>query len=78
MQMKQIQSILAKHQQSLVAIPGVTSVGIGGSPDQPVLLVTVERLTDQLRRALPDRLDGFPVQIEVSGAVTMQPGKPRP
>jgi len=77
-QMKKIQSVLAKHEQSLAAIPGVTSVGIGGSPDHPILLVTVERLTDGLRQALPDNLDGFPVTIEVSGAVTAQPAKPRP
>ena len=78
MQMKKIQSVLAKHEQSLAAIPGVTGVGIGGSPDHPILLVTVEQLTDRLRQALPDRLEGFPVKIEVSGVVRMLPAKPRP
>jgi hypothetical protein len=53
-----------------MAIPGVVGVGIGGSAADPVIVVLVEHLTPALRRALPGRLDGYPVEVEVSGPVT--------
>lgn len=65
-----VRSVVARRGPSLMAIPGVVGVGIGGSAADPVIVVLVEHLTPALRRALPGRLDGYPVEVEVSGPVT--------
>ncbi len=65
-----IESILERHEPSLMAIPGVVGVGIGGSAEDPVIVVMVDRLTPDLRQALPRSLDGFRVTVEVAGDIT--------
>lgn len=65
-----IETVRARHETALMAVPGVVGVGIGGSADDPVIVILVESLTPALSRALPRLLDGFPVRVEVSGDVT--------
>jgi hypothetical protein len=68
--MATIDQVLQQHQQRLVSLPGVTSVGEGEEAGQPVIRITVKNLTPELRRELPQQLGGFAVKIEVSGEIS--------
>jgi hypothetical protein len=69
---------LAAHSSELMAIPGVVGVAEGEQPDHtPCLLVMVEKLTPEIERRVPKRLDGHPVRIEVTGAFHAMPDSAR-
>jgi hypothetical protein len=63
---------LEKHQDRLMAIPGVVGVGIGGSEDSPVIVVMVTTGGAAMRKQLPDQIEGYPVKVEVTGEITAQ------
>jgi hypothetical protein len=65
-----IEETIAKNQAQLMAIPGVVGVGQGESGGAPVILVMVKKLTPQLQRKLPSKLDRFAVKIEETGEVS--------
>jgi len=71
--MPSISDVLKRHTDSLMAIPGVVGVGQGEHNGHPTVYVMVVRLTDSLRRALPDSLEGYAVQIVTSGTIQAQP-----
>ena len=66
----QIEEILDNHQDELMAIPGVTGVGIGDNFGKPVIVVMVTALSSELRDAIPSRLEGVDVQVEVTGEIS--------
>jgi hypothetical protein len=62
--------VLARHTPGLMAFPGVVGTAEARTDDgHPCVLVLVERLTPELRRALPRALEGWPVRIEETGSV---------
>ena len=64
-----LSEVLRRRSPELMALPGVVGVAEAQLPDgSPCLRVYVERMTPELERALPKTLDGWPVDIEVSGA----------
>lgn len=63
-----IEDVIATHQQRLMSIPGVVSVGVGERGARPVLLVMLDRPASHAA-ALPAQIDGFPVAVEVIGEV---------
>jgi hypothetical protein len=63
---------LEKHHDRLMSIPGVVGVGVGGSEDSPVIVVMVSAGGAAMRKQLPDRIDGYPVKVEVTGEITAQ------
>jgi len=63
-----IQEVLAAHTDSLLALPGVVGTAIGRCGDAPCIRVFVMDSSDTIRRAIPDSLGGYAVQVEVSGA----------
>jgi hypothetical protein len=65
-----IEVVLERNQSRLMSISGVIGVGIGGSPQSPVIVVMVKQMTLELKEKLPRQLNGFPVRVEVSGEVT--------
>lgn len=65
-----IDQIIEDHQHRLMAIPGVTGVGIGNKDNQPVIVVMVKESTQQLKAALPPSIEGHPVVIEQSGEIS--------
>lgn len=71
--MPSISDVLKRHTDSLMAIPGVVGVGQGERNGHPTVYVMVARLTDSLRRALPDSLEGYAVQIVTTGTIQAQP-----
>ncbi len=64
-----IDSVVKKHEARILQIPGVTGLGIGENDrDQaPAIKVYVERMTPELRKKLPEKLDGYPVVAEATG-----------
>jgi hypothetical protein len=65
-----IEDALQKHQERLMAIPGVVGIAEGESDGSPVVLIMVRELTPELRHKLPQQLEGFAVKIDVVGEVT--------
>lgn len=66
---KSIDAVLAAHNDSLMAIPGVVGTAVGRCKGAPCIRVLVTRTSDELRRRIPRELEGFPVQIDVTGPI---------
>ncbi len=77
-----IGQVLARHTDSLMAIPGVVGVGEGELHGKPAVQILVAQDSPDLRRQLPTTLDGYPVQVVQSGVIEAQPddsgGSPEP
>jgi hypothetical protein len=70
-----IEQVLAAHTPGWMSIPGVVGTAIGECAGEPCLRVMVARETSRIRRAIPDRVDGFPVDVVETGAFrARQPG----
>ena len=66
---KTIDAVLAEHNDSLMAVPGVVGTAVGRCAGAPCIRILVTRTSDELRRQIPRELEGFPVQIDVTGPV---------
>lgn len=67
---KTIAAVIAEHGPRLIAIPGVAAVAEGRTAEgRPCLLILVVDLTEPLRKLLPWDLEGFPVEVQVSGEI---------
>lgn len=64
-----IDGAVEMHQDRLMAIPGVTGIGIGENAGRPVIVVMVATLTPEVRAQVPSQLEGFEVQLETSGDI---------
>ena len=77
MPQRDINAVLRDHDRKLMAIPGVAGVYVGLEADQktPCLRVMAVKKTRSLRRAVPKSLEGYPVEIEETGAIRPMPGQ---
>ena len=66
----QAEEVLEKHQEQLMGIAGVEGVGIGGTPESPVILVMVRSGGAAMRQLVPPQIGGYPVKVEVVGEIT--------
>jgi hypothetical protein len=68
---RDINAVLADHDQQLLAIPGVVGVYIGQLSDDktPCLKVMLIRKDAGLERRIPRTLEGHPVVTEVTGEI---------
>ena len=66
---RNIDDVLRAHDKELLAIPGVVGVYVGEMPDgkTPCLKVMLARKSDEVQRAIPKMLEGYPVVTEVTG-----------
>ncbi|HEU4761675.1 MAG TPA: hypothetical protein VFS74_05095 [Gemmatimonadales bacterium] len=71
--MPSITDVLTRHTDSLMAIPGVVGVGQGEQNGSPTVYVMVTTLTDSLRGALPDSIEGYAVVVKETGEIRAQP-----
>lgn len=69
-----ITKVLAKHTDSLLAIPGVVGTGEGRHKGNPCVIVFVEKKSAALAKKIPKRLEEYPVVIREVGKV--RPLKP--
>jgi hypothetical protein len=64
-----IQVVKRAHTDSLMRIPGVVGTAIGLCGDTPCIKVLVVRVTPELRKAIPQSLDGYRVELDETGEV---------
>ena len=65
-----LREVKRRHEGSLLALPGVVSVGIGlDERGREAIVVGLDRPRPELAPRLPADLEGFPVRIEVIGPV---------
>ena len=69
--LRDINAVLADHDQELLAIPGVAGVYVGLLKDNktPCLKVMLTRKDSDLERRIPRTLEGYPVITEVTGEI---------
>lgn len=71
-----IEAVLRKHEDALLAYPNVNAVGIGERSGHPVIKVMVTRKVPKASlkpdQVLPKDLEGFAVDVEESGQITAQ------
>ena len=69
--LRDINAVLADHDQELLAIPGVVGVYVGLARDEktPCLKVMLARKDRSLERRIPRALEGYPVVTEVTGEI---------
>ena len=69
--LRDINAVLADHDQELMAIPGVVGVYVGLLKDEktPCLKVMLARMDSGLKRRIPRELEGHPVVTEVTGEI---------
>ncbi len=66
-----INQVLERHQQELMALPNVVGVYVGLMPDQktPCLKVMLSRKDRASQGRIPKSLEGYPVRTEVTGDI---------
>lgn len=65
---KSIETVLARHNDSLMAVPGVVGTAIGRCDGAPCIRVFVQDSVSARNARIAARLDGYVVRVEVSGA----------
>ena len=68
---RDINAVLAAHDQQLLATPGVVGVYVGLLRDgkTPCLKVMLATADAKLARSIPSSLEGYPVVTEVTGEI---------
>ncbi len=64
---KSIEVVLKKHTDKLMAIPGVVGTAQGLYKDKPCIKVYVTKKTAEIKRKIPKTIEGFYVDVEVTG-----------
>jgi hypothetical protein len=64
-----IEQVFDRHHDQLMAVPGVTGLGVGDKDGKPAIIILVRQLTLDLKARLPRALEGHPVVIEQSGEI---------
>ena len=64
---RSIEEVLATHTDSLMSLPGVVGTAIGLCDGIACIRVLVSDSSVVSRRQIPNRLDGYPVRVDVSG-----------
>jgi hypothetical protein len=65
-----IQAVKARHEEILLSMPGVVSVGIGSDPDGSlVIVVGLDRHRLETIPEIPEELEGFRIRVEVIGTL---------
>jgi hypothetical protein len=67
-----IEAVQGAHTDSLMRIPGVVGTAIGLCDGKPCIKVLVVRATPELRKAIPDSLEGYRVILDETGTVRPQ------
>jgi hypothetical protein len=61
--------VIARNAEKLMGIPGVVGVYEGVTGGKPVLRVMVSSRADSTLERIPKTLEGYDVEVEVSGAI---------
>lgn len=70
MQKKPVEIIFEEHQDEWLAIPGVQGFYQGEAENgDEIIVIMVDKNTEEIRKALPDSVEGYPVIIEETGVI---------
>ncbi len=72
---KPIKLVLKENTEYLMALEGVVGVGQGLCDNKDCIKVFVAQLSPELEQKIPDELDGYQVDIEVTGEFRALPKK---
>ncbi len=68
-----LQEIKAKYEQQIIETPRVVPMGIGKDADGKIaIIIGIEHESEKIRAALPEELDGYTVEVQVTGPVRAQ------
>lgn len=66
-----IEKVRARWETQWMELKGVVGVGIGESRQgKPVIVVYVEAITEELKKAIPKSVDDLDVSLEEAGEIT--------
>ena len=72
---KPIEEVLKEHTPALMAIPGVVGTAQSLCDGKDCIKVYVVEMTSQLKKKIPEALEGYPVDVEVTGEFRALPKK---
>ena len=73
--MKDLATVLKAHAESLMKLKGVVGVYAGLKDDSvPCIKVMIEKNDPALIKRIPQTLEGFPVEVEVTGRIEPMKG----
>lgn len=65
-----IHRVIKDHADQIMSVPGVVGIASGVSNDgTPCILVLVVKDTEELRRLIPEQLEGHPVIVDEVGEI---------
>ncbi len=65
-----IHRVIKDHADQIMSVPGVVGIASGVSNDgTPCILVLVVKNTEDLRRRIPEQLEGHPVIVDEAGEI---------
>ena len=68
-----IREVKTRHETELLALPGVVSIGIGQDKEgHPAIIVGLDRTRPETEAQLPERLEGYPVLVQLVGRIKAQ------
>jgi hypothetical protein len=68
--LERVRRVKRDAEREWLALPGVVAVGIGqDGGGAPVIVVSVEALTESVRESLPPQREGVAVEIRVTGPI---------
>jgi len=67
-----IEEALKKHTEELLATPGVVGIGQGLCDGMPCIKVLVIERTPEIEQRIPDTVEGYRVEVEVTGRIRAQ------
>ena len=68
-----IQEVKEKHEARILKIEGVISIGIGLKKDKtPAIIVGIKQEKQDLIRRIPSVLEGYPVEVRITGSIKTQ------
>ena len=71
-----IDQLLAAHTDEMLAIPGIVGLGIGECAGAPCIRVFAETEAASLDEQIPSELDGYPVEVDVTGPIVARDVEP--
>ena len=73
MPIKPIEVVLKQHTDTLMSFSGVVGTGQGLHEGKHCIKVYVTELTPELKKKIPEKLEGYPVVIEETGVFKSLP-----
>jgi hypothetical protein len=61
--------IKERHESWLMSLPSVVGTGVGDCQGKPCIKVYVKERTPELQTQVPKQLEGFEVDVEVTGPI---------